>query len=264
MHERTAQRLEEPGDPALALGNALAPRRGHLLDQRVLDHTETRAVGPQPHADLGVLDRQPGVETPALQQVPIAEEQPLAQDVERVLAVRRHVLVHRRIPRDVIHRVEGCRPGREQVAGDVGVLDDVVLLGRLGRAIPVAARDHRVGVDVGQQAVLVAGRRVVEGPHELSGLLRRQCTVTRTLAHVPPVRLGVHVPGRPHRAPAGVGGGWHRHHLEPRELLLQRAQRGQALLVVVVGDRDDPQPVGRVVRLGHPGERGSHRLFELT
>jgi hypothetical protein len=63
--ERRVERLKEARDPALALRDAIAQRFRHFLDQRRLDQPQLFAIGPEAHADFGILDGHPGWKPPS-------------------------------------------------------------------------------------------------------------------------------------------------------------------------------------------------------
>ena len=98
--------LEEAAYPAFSLGNSLSEGPWDLLDEWLGNHAQTPAVGPQAHADLRILDSQPWMKAAKGVQIRRPEEESLAQHIERMLTVSRHMCVHRCVPAHVIKGME--------------------------------------------------------------------------------------------------------------------------------------------------------------
>ncbi|MNN63960.1 hypothetical protein D3C81_1793730 [compost metagenome] len=81
---------------------------------------------------------------------------------------------------------------------------------------------------------------------------------------MPPIGLGVGVPGVPHHVPARVSGGGHLQDLDEGKGLRQPLQAGDGLGVIGVGNGHDPIPAARIVELGQGGEGCLHRPLKLA
>ena len=154
-------------------------------------------------------------------------------------------------------------PSPAGVARNVLGLQDAVLpaadgggqemvLGRAGIRIGVA--DQRAFLRIGQ-------RPGVERIDQLAGFLGRQVPVVGVRAVVPPIGLGVAVPGIPDALPGAMIGRRHFELLEEGKLPLQGLESGDRLVVVGIGDRDDAVAILRIVQLVERDHGRAHDRF---
>ena len=81
---------------------------------------------------------------------------------------------------------------------------------------------------------------------------------------MPPVGLGVAVPGIPHRLPRRMIGRGHLEQFQERKLCLERLEGGNGRQVVGVGNRDDAIAIFRILQLVQCDHRGAHDQFLLV
>ena len=175
------------------------------------------------------------------------------------------MLVLGTIPRHVIEGAERRRPGQAGIARDVLGLHDPVLAAADCRRQEVILGRAGIGVGVAhQRAFFRIGRHpVVEGIDQLPRLLGRQVLVVGIRALMPPVSLGVGIPGVPHRLPGRMVGRRNLEQLEEGKLHLEVLEGGNRRPVTRVGDRNDAIAVLRILQLVQRDHGGAHDGFLL-
>src|SRR5258708_27638610 len=129
-----------------------------------------------------------------------------------------------------------------------------MVLGRAGIGVGVA--DQRARFRIGRHPV-------VEGIDQLAGFLGRQILVVGIFALMPPIRLGVVVPGIPNRLPRPMIGWGNLKQLQEGKLFLEVLESGNRRPIVGVGDRDNAIAILWILQRVQRNHDRSHYLFLL-